>query len=90
MQKDSRTDIGRFSDLDQKKSHTYKPNGKWDRVAEDVMLNVSESAHPVFRASSALERGDLKKQNKKQKEKENGDHGDANRVVDNEQHASDQ
>ena len=39
-------------------THTYKPNGKWDRVAEDMMLNFSESGHPVFRASSALERGD--------------------------------
>ena len=38
-------------------THTYKPNGKWDRVAEDVMLNFSESGHPVFRGSSASERG---------------------------------
>ena len=22
-------------------THTYKPNGKWDRVAEDMMLNIS-------------------------------------------------
>ena len=37
-------------------THTYKPNGKWDRVAEEMMLNFSESGHPVFRATSALER----------------------------------
>ena len=45
-------------------THTYKPNGKWDRVAEDMMLNFSESGHPVFRSSSALERGDLKRKGK--------------------------
>ena len=38
----------------------YTPNGKWDRVAEDMMLNISESGHPVIRESSALERGALK------------------------------
>ena len=31
-----------------------------DRVAEDMMLNFSESGHPVFRGSSALERGSLR------------------------------
>ena len=41
-------------------THTYKPNGKWDRVAEDMMLNFSESGHPVFRGSSAFERGALR------------------------------
>ena len=47
-------------------THTYKPNGKLDRVAEDMMLNFSESGHPVFRGSSALERGNLKKQRKRE------------------------
>ena len=41
-------------------THTYKPTGKWDRVAAEMMLNFTESGHPVFRGSSALERGDLK------------------------------
>ena len=41
-------------------THTYKPKGKWDRVAEDMMLNFSECGHPVFRGSGALERGGLK------------------------------
>ena len=41
---------------------TYRTNGKWDRVAEDMMLNFSESGHRVFLGSNALERGDLKKQ----------------------------
>ena len=45
-------------------THTYKPNGEWDRVAEVMMLNFSETGHPVFRASSALQRGDLKSKRK--------------------------
>ena len=36
----------------------------WDRFAEDMMLNFSESGDPVFRGSSALERGDLKSKGK--------------------------
>ena len=28
---------------------TYKSKGKWDRVAEEMMLNFSDSGHPVFR-----------------------------------------
>ena len=41
-------------------THTYQPNGKRDRVAEDMMLNFSEGGHPVLRGSSALEREDSK------------------------------
>ena len=41
-------------------SHTYKPNGEWDRFAEDVMIHFSDSGHSVYRGSSALERGALK------------------------------
>ena len=44
--------------------HTYKPNGEWDNVAEIMMINFCESGHPVFRGSSALERGDLKSKGK--------------------------
>ena len=47
------------------RTHTYKPNGKWDRLVEDMtMLNFSEGGHPVFGGSSALERGDLKSKGK--------------------------
>ena len=59
MQEDSRTDIGRSLGLDQKRNGTEltrtsrTENG--DRVAEDMVLNFSESGHPVFRGSSALE-----------------------------------
>ena len=66
MRKDSRTDIGRsfLGPVSEKKwygTHTHKPNGKWDRVAEDMMLNFSESGHNVF---CALERGGLKSKGK--------------------------
>ena len=39
---------------------TYKPQGEWDRVAEQMMIKFSESGHPVFRATSPLSRGMLK------------------------------
>ena len=29
-------------------THTCKPNGDWDRVADIMMINFSESGHPVF------------------------------------------
>ena len=68
MRKDWRTDIGRFLGLDQTISgagrHTCNPNGKWDRVADDMMLIFIESGHLVFRSSSALERRDLKSKGK--------------------------
>ena len=51
MHKDSRTDIGRFSE---------KPNGEWDDVAEHMLLNLSKSGHRVFRGTRALERGILR------------------------------
>ena len=41
-------------------THTYKNNGEWDHVAEVMMINFSESGHPVFRGTSALERGTLR------------------------------
>ena len=35
-----------------------------DKTAKDMMLNFSESGHPIFRATSALERGGLKNKGK--------------------------
>ena len=43
-------------------THVCKPDGQWDNPAEDMMLNFAESGHPIFRASSALERGGFEKQ----------------------------
>ena len=45
-------------------THVYKPNGDWDDVAF-LMINFSESGHPVCRGSSAFERGDLKSKGKR-------------------------
>ena len=36
------------------------PNGEWGRIAEKMMLEFSESRHPVFCAASPLSRGLLK------------------------------
>ena len=41
-------------------TYTHKPNGSWDQTAENMMANFSESGHPIFRASGALERGELR------------------------------
>ena len=35
------------------------PQCEWDRIAENMMLEFSESRHPVFRATSPLSRGQL-------------------------------
>ena len=45
-------------------THTYKPNGDWNRVADIMMINFSESGHLIFHGSSASERGDLKSKRK--------------------------
>ena len=40
-------------------THDYKPQGEWDRVAEQIMIKLAESGHPVFRSTSPLSRGVL-------------------------------
>ena len=37
-----------------------RPQGEWDRVAEQMMMEFSESGHTVFRATSPLSRQTLK------------------------------
>ena len=37
------------------------PQGEWDRMAEKMMLEFGESGHPVFRSTSPLSRGQLKR-----------------------------
>ena len=37
-----------------------KPNGEWNRVAENMMINFAETGHPIFQATSPLEGGELK------------------------------
>ena len=36
------------------------PQGAWHQVAEDMLLQVAESGHPIFRATTPLSRGQLK------------------------------
>ena len=48
--------------LEKKWYGTYsdKPDGDFDKTGEQMMLNFAESEHPVFRASSAVERWELR------------------------------
>ena len=41
-------------------THVSKPNGEWNRVAENTLMNFAETGHPIFQATSPLERGELK------------------------------
>ena len=36
------------------------PQGAWDNIAEEMMLEFAESGHPTFRATTLLSRGQLK------------------------------
>ena len=47
----------------EKKWHSISansPQGEWDNMAERMMLELAESGHPIFRATSPLSRGRLK------------------------------
>ena len=33
-------------------THVSKPNGEWNRVAENMMIKCAESGHPIFQATS--------------------------------------
>ena len=37
------------------------PQGEWDNMAERMMLELAESGHPIFRATSPLSRSGLKR-----------------------------
>ena len=62
MLADSRSEVGHFwlPGSEKKWCGTYsdKPDGDWDRTDGQMMLNLAESSHPIFRATSALERGE--------------------------------
>ena len=38
------------------------PQGAWDNIAEEMLLEFAESGHPTFRATTPLSRGQLKSQ----------------------------
>ena len=42
-------------------THTCKPEGKWNTIAENMVEDFKETGHPVFRGISALNRGTEKK-----------------------------
>ena len=48
-------------------TYSDKSDGIWDKTAERMRLNFAESSHPVFRATSALERGELRSKGKGKK-----------------------
>ena len=56
MLADSLAVVGHSWDLDQKRHGTRHVLREWDRTAAMMILQlVTESGHPVFRASSAFE-----------------------------------
>ena len=44
----------------EEKWYAHKPDGSWGRMAEQMLANVSRSGHPMFCASSAFARGELR------------------------------
>ena len=69
MLADSLAVVGHSWDLGDKKkwygTHSDKPDGAWDETAEKRMLNFARTSHSIFRASSALERGELRSKGSK-------------------------
>ena len=55
-----RSNLGLGSETMWNSTDKERPIGKWDRVAELMMIKFSESGHPVFHATSPLSRGTLK------------------------------
>ena len=45
-------------------SSENSPQGAWDNIAEDMLLEFAKNGHPIFRATTPLSRGKLKSQGK--------------------------
>ena len=45
-------------------TYSDKPDRAWDKTAEQMMMNFSESGHPIFRAFRAIERRELRSKEK--------------------------
>ena len=71
MLEDSREDTGRLQGLDRRRNGTQPMSTnlmeKGRKTAESMVLNFAKSGHIVFRATSALERGELKSKGKGKK-----------------------
>ena len=61
MQQDLEKDNGHLLVLvSEKKWYSISedsPQGIWETIAERMMLEIAESGHPIFRATSPLSRG---------------------------------
>ena len=60
-----RFDVGQWSFIGpgfEKKWYSAEnsPQGAWDNIAEEMLLEFAESGHPTFRATTPLSRGQLK------------------------------
>ena len=42
-------------------TYCHKPEGKWENEADQMIKDFAESGHPIFRGTSALNRGILKR-----------------------------
>ena len=49
-------------------TYSDKHDGVWDKTVEEMMIEFSETAHPIFRASSTLVRGELRSEGKGQED----------------------
>ena len=43
------------------------PQGAWDHIAEEMLLEFAESGHPIFRATTPLSRGQLNEKQRTRK-----------------------
>ena len=55
-----RSFLGSGSEKKWYSTYDSRPQGEWDSVAELMMIQFSESRHPVFRSKGPLYRGTLK------------------------------
>ena len=46
--------------LDQVLTAENCPQGAWDHIADEMLLDITESGHPTFRATTPLSKGILK------------------------------
>ena len=63
LREDLELDNGHLLDQVLKKkwySAENSPQGAWDHIADEMLLEFAESAHPTFRATTPLSRGILK------------------------------
>ena len=54
--------LGPGSEKNWYSTHESKPQGEWDRVAEQMMIKFAESGHPVVRSTSPLSPRNAQKQ----------------------------